>query len=159
MRYSKFFWRLLHVACARLLVSKSLIMPLLKTTKLLFQDKKLTFIYFAFFFFLLSDNKSIKMLLLLTWLFPLLSPFYTGDFCRAIRCNFGALWVASSSDIVDIATIKLQVVYSRNFEAATKSATKIASSCATKTTCVNGALGPVEKIKTGLWTGLWTIFI
>ena len=72
------------------------------------------------------------------------APFTQAIFVARLDAIFVALCVASSFKRVrnfgDIAATKSQVVYTGDFEVAIQSATKIASSCAIKIACVNGAL-------------------
>ena len=71
------------------------------------------------------------------------APFTQTIFVAQLDAIFVALWVASSFKHVRnlgvIAATKSQVVYTGDFVVAIQSATKIASSCATKIACVNGA--------------------
>ena len=63
-----------------------------------------------------------------------LGKYYKGDFRRATRCNF----CRALSNFPTCS--KLRRYRTRDFEVATQSAAKIASSCATKIACVKGAL-------------------
>ena len=63
-------------------------------------------------------------------------------FVAQLDAIYVGLWVALSFKQVrnfgQIAATKWQAVYMCNFEVATQSKTKIASSCTTKIACVNG---------------------